>query len=315
MNNSIEFISLKAKQGDAFVIKWGGNNAMLIDGGMPSTLKQIEDTIENCDLKFIFVSHVDYDHIAGLIKLVEQPSFNMTNIEHYMNYPELALSPDDDTQVSFAHGENYATLLDKKGCKAISITDQDRISKFNVDIQVLTPNQTDLDKLLDDWNANRIIKDENIEYLKKQVSHGDIINKTSVSLLINIQELKFLMLADSHPQDIIDKLEDMGYGIDNPLNVDILKLSHHGSRHNTTVELLKRIKTENYYISTNGAKYDHPDEEIFECIIEAANFHNSKESNIFTNYEIESEIKLKVNSDYLSRINIIHQERIKYNAL
>lgn len=312
MTNYIEFTALKAKQGDAFVFRWEEKNAMLIDGGIPSTLKQIQQAIENYKLKFIFVTHVDYDHIGGLVRLVKLSSFDMSNIEHYMNYPELAITPDDDTQVGFAHGEDYATVLKNKGCKVIPISDKDRIKKFNITIEVLSPKQSDIELLSKDWNANRIIEDEKVTYNKRQQTHGDIINRTSVSLLINYSDKKFLMLADSHPDIITNKLVDMGYSELNPITVDLLKISHHGSKHNTTIELLKMIKTDNYYISTNGSRYNHPDKEVFDYILKATTFHNAEKPNIYTNYDLYNELRLKLDSNTLNNINITHKECLKY---
>ena len=40
---------------------------------------------------------------------------------------------------------------------------------------------------------------------------------------------------------------------------DAIKISHHGSRSNTSVTLLEIIDAPIYFISTNGQKHGHPD--------------------------------------------------------
>ncbi|MFT6910157.1 MAG: glyoxylase-like metal-dependent hydrolase (beta-lactamase superfamily II) [Oleiphilaceae bacterium] len=65
------FSSLKAKTGDAFVISWD-DNAILIDGGMPNTCGSILKKLVGKRLRAIFITHVDYDHIGGIIKLIRQ---------------------------------------------------------------------------------------------------------------------------------------------------------------------------------------------------------------------------------------------------
>ena len=63
---------------------------------------------------------------------------------------------------------------------------------------------------------------------------------------------KMVFLADSIPSHILDSLDSLGYNEDNPLEVGMLKVSHHGSKKNTSDELLKVIKTNRYIISSNG---------------------------------------------------------------
>ena len=40
--------------------------------------------------------------------------------------------------------------------------------------------------------------------------------------------------------------------------LDLVKVSHHGSRHNTSPDLAKRISAKTYVLSTDGSKHGHP---------------------------------------------------------
>ncbi len=92
-------------------------------------------------------------------------------------------------------------------------------------------------------------------------------NLSSISILIDYKDKKILLLGDSVPSDIVVSLVDLGYSKDTKLNLDILKVSHHGSKHNTSTELLEMIDCKKFLISTNGKKYQHPDKECLARII------------------------------------------------
>ena len=64
------------------------------------------------------------------------------------------------------------------------------------------------------------------------------------------------------------------------LKLDAFKLSHHGSKHNTSNELLKLITCENFLISTNGNRHSHPDEEAIARIIVS----NKRPKDLYFNY-------------------------------
>jgi beta-lactamase superfamily II metal-dependent hydrolase len=46
-----------------------------------------------------------------------------------------------------------------------------------------------------------------------------------------------------------------------PLMVDVLKLSHHGSRANLMTELLNVVQAKSYIVSTDNSRFQHPDDE------------------------------------------------------
>ena len=49
--------------------------------------------------------------------------------------------------------------------------------------------------------------------------------------------------------------------------VDVLKLSRHGSSHNTSTELIEKLKCKKYIFSTNGSIYYHPSQETIAWVI------------------------------------------------
>ena len=86
----------------------------------------------------------------------------------------------------------------------------------------------DLEKPLDKL-AKEIPPEPN---LKKD---NELANAASIAFILRCDNLSILMLGDSYPQNVERYLrEEKGYSEENPLVVDFVKVSHHGSRNNTS---------------------------------------------------------------------------------
>ena len=96
---------------------------------------------------------------------------------------------------------------------------------------------------------------------------AQVANAASIAIILRCDDLSILMLGDCYPHNVVDYLRHKGYSEDNPLKVDFVKVSHHGSRHNTSNELLDLIKCNRYIISTNGEKFGHPDRDAMAHIL------------------------------------------------
>ena len=64
---------------------------------------------------------------------------------------------------------------------------------------------------------------------------------------------------------------------DSKLKLDALKVSHHGSKGNTSPDLLKMFDCKRFLISTNGNTHFHPDQETIARIIK----YNGPKTEIF----------------------------------
>ena len=104
--------------------------------------------------------------------------------------------------------------------------------------------------------AQQIPKEPNLE------EDSELANAASIAFVLKCDGLSILMLGDSYPQSVEKYLRGVkGYSEENPLVVDFVKVSHHGSRNNTSNSLLDIIKCNKFLISTNGGKNgsSHPD--------------------------------------------------------
>ena len=128
------------------------------------------------------------------------------------------------------------------------------------------------------------------ELLKKPFDEDNTAtNGSSIAFILQVQSKKMLFLADAHPGLIFQSLNE--YQNEGIIIFDLIKVSHHGSFGNISRELLNKIDSERYLISTNGQKHGHPDKETIAYIItRKADFHKK----LYFNY-------ITANSKYFDR--------------
>ncbi|WP_393943740.1 ComEC/Rec2 family competence protein [Shewanella sp. S23-S33] len=286
--------SLKAMTGDSFVITWQGN-CVLIDGGMPNTYGEILRKVQGNNLRAIFITHVDYDHIGGAINLIKQADIDITNCAFFMNNPDLA-SNYNGTDVRYEHGDTLQKMLQKRGTDFLPITKNTApIEIEGLKIKPILPSLELCQKLCQNWDLSRVWDEAkgNYDYQKSQRNNGDILNKASVCLVIEYKNKKALFLGDSHAGDVKEALLES-----KELKFDLVKLSHHGSKHNTDADLLEIIECNDYIVATNSSRYEHPDPETMRLLSNRAK-QKGCIFNVYLNYPIEGLIRQRYKEKYL----------------
>jgi hypothetical protein len=95
-------------------------------------------------------------------------------------------------------------------------------------------------------------------------------NGSSIAFLAELEAAgkSALFLADAHPDVVCASLRRLlvARNLDT-LPVDAVKVSHHGSKANTTDELMSLVRSPRYLVSTNGGIFGHPDEEALQRIV------------------------------------------------
>ncbi len=271
-----------------------------VNGELYLEIDAIRKRGESIDL--LILTHIDNDHICGLLKwfeldnkaheLVKNVWFNSGKlIATYLNEPEnedlrVGLKIFSDSQTGVHEAIEYENYLIEKGIwdKKIIIQGQE-LEECGIKIQILSPNEAQLKRLLNeykdktgdpaytagkekDWDKNLkdFIEEEN-RYDYKFNQDTSVKNGSSISFILTLDNKRFLFLADSHPKGIVKQLKTFGYSKDNPLEVEVMKVSHHGSKANTNKELLEIIKTENYIISTDSSGHNHPNKRTLARIL------------------------------------------------
>lgn len=91
-------------------------------------------------------------------------------------------------------------------------------------------------------------------------------NGSSIALLAEYDGRTIVLGADAYAGVLVHSLERMSdQGV--ALKVDAFKVSHHGSRGNTSLELVKRVRCKHWLVSSNGKQFKHPDLESIARII------------------------------------------------
>ena len=120
---------------------------------------------------------------------------------------------------------------------------------------------------------------------------AEVANAASIAFILRCDNLSVLMLGDCYPHNVVAYLRKRGFSETKPLAVDYVKISHHGSMHNTSNELLDLIKCNHYIISTNGDKFGHPDREVFAHILCHPKRNIKEKVHIYFNSDIPSLLK------------------------
>jgi beta-lactamase superfamily II metal-dependent hydrolase len=311
----------------------GTTRNILIDGGPGNTyakpphalkneIEQIKERGESINL--LVITHIDDDHIGGIIKMFEYEEINLDIVKKvWFNSGELIsaffkqpIETDRDCHLTlksnpYASIEQGITLeksLTDMNCwdRRVIHSGCETVPFHGSIITILSPNEQGLKKLNEKWETevgevytagDHSDYEIPISELITRPFRGDnsTPNKSSISFLFEYLGKKILFLADSHPTVVKKSLNSLGYSTRNKLEVDMIKVSHHGSRRNISRGLLKIIKCKNYLISTNALMHGLPDKEAIARIIAA----NREKTCLYFNYDIGEEIFLPEDlSDY-----------------
>lgn len=325
---------MPASNGDSIIIRFGNNknnlSNILIDGGrgLPcfKALKSffIEVNNKKQDIDLVVTTHVDDDHINGILKIFQDKTINKKIIkdtwfnsgkllskffktEETGNSNEISISLLDSTDMSISQGISLEKYLNDLGIwskKILKSTDCYECS--GAIIRIVSPNINVLSQLNKKWELEisnntdmSFTSDYDIpieELLKNRyVEDKSMPNKSSIGFIFEYNNMSLLMLGDSHPSVVIESLRQLGYSEKNKLKVDLTKISHHGSKSNTSDELLNLVECNKFIISTDGSQHGLPNKECLARIIN----HVGSNAMFYFNYNIVDRIFKKSEIDKL----------------
>lgn len=93
-------------------------------------------------------------------------------------------------------------------------------------------------------------------------------NGSSIVLLLEYGRHRVLLSGDAYAQDLVEGFQSLGGR--KPLRLDAFKLPHHGSRENTTKELIESVDCPAFLFSTDGTQFYHPHTDAVACVIRSA---------------------------------------------
>lgn len=111
-----------------------------------------------------------------------------------------------------------------------------------------------------------------------------ITNRSSICFVIEEGKHKVLFLGDAVICDNGSLMEQLEKKYGKTYHFTAIKLPHHGSRYNVTVNFIKRYTADEYYFSTNSERFGHPDIDVIADIIYYTGEYNKK---LIFNYPLE----------------------------
>ncbi len=103
-------------------------------------------------------------------------------------------------------------------------------------------------------------------------------NGTSIAVLAEYKGKRMLLAADAFAPVLLASMARLD--ATRPLKLDAFKLAHHGSRNNTSIDLIKAVSCKNWIISSNGKQFEHPDPEAIARVVK----HGTRDQTLCFNY-------------------------------
>lgn len=113
-------------------------------------------------------------------------------------------------------------------------------------------------------------------------SDSSVANGSSIALLLAYGEKRLLLAADSFSEDIERSVRLIVGSEGAPLELNAVKLSHHGGRKNTSTDLLDAIACQRWLFSTDGSYYEHPSKETVARVLRHG--RQAGEPHLYFNY-------------------------------
>lgn len=317
---------LKADIGDAFIIEVAEGErtfTMVVDGGPRAslpTVKKAFESLEHVDL--MVLTHYDSDHIKGILEYLTTRPDQVSKIDKFwLNCPHIPVRL--GTKASAGEMKQLRDFFESIDSEENPIDWRDNVVQgFTYDspnglvhLEVITPtedakrlNEAFYDKELGRRKAScQIAKrvqedfDTELKVLAESDPRGkyQVVNNSSISFLMTINtedKQHILMLGDVMSDDVYTYLSKT-YSKDEKLELDALKVPHHGSRFNLTSQLLEIIDCSKYLISTAGGAevaddktplYNHPDRVTIAKILLHEGRDLSKKISLYFNYALDS---------------------------
>jgi hypothetical protein len=307
---------LPAAFGDSILIEYGKPGAtrrILIDAGLKKTFSDVlEPRLRELGipvaLELLVVTHIDRDHICGIVPLLKSQPPLVTATDIWFN-GRRHLEPD---KLGVADGEVLGELLWKRraqqgwnaafgasGMQAVYVPDSNPLPTRTLPggavLTLLSPYKTALEKLASAWDDE--LGKWDVEPVDPTVPtpKDDILGKRPPLRSLDadiIDELLEVKLEEDKTKpngsSIAFLFEYDGkrilFGADahpsqlvrsldrystDRVELDAFKLSHHGSMNNISKPLLDKIKCSRFLVSSDGSSYGHPNPETLAQIVAA----------------------------------------------
>ena len=306
--------ALEARHGDALLLHWGPPtqpNLIVIDGGPPGVwarslsvrLEELREARETpLPIAAVMVSHVDDDHIRGLLDMTDKmerradqgkpPLYRIDSIwfntfDDIVGNVEIAAFTSPGIAPEGAEGAAAVvasvgqgrTLRDRAARLGLAVNRGRRLVRsgdsFDMGgglvFQVLGPSRTRLEEFQAAWDAEVEARGWAASSRAAEVAaylDDSPWNLASTVVLAKLGTKRMLLTGDARGDDILRGLDEAGLLAANGIQVDLLKVPHHGSDRNVETEFFRRVRAKHYVISGDG-EHGNPEIATLRMIVDA----------------------------------------------
>lgn len=303
---------LPGREGDCLILTYGDGprlRRIMIDTGRKSTYRGIKKLLGSLpvaerDFELLIVSHVDRDHIEGVLEMLSDPAVPIRFRDVWFNgYQHLH----DSGIESFGpiQGERLSEILlapgrkwnARFGGKSVELKRVHKPIKLTggLTLRLLSPDRDAMEALIPEWEreckkagliAGAAASPDgagapagfeafggaiNVEALAAAEFTPDPSkpNATSIAVLAGFADRQVVLAADGGAERLAKSLAPLPKNESGRVPLAAFKLPHHGSRYNLSPELLALVDCRRFLISSNGTFFDHPQPETIARILKA----------------------------------------------
>lgn len=303
-----EVIIINVKDADAIVINYHDGRrwwTAVVDAGNVGDANKVKTYIKHkennkCIIDYAFCTHPDKDHKGGFFDLLSDAHVEICNF--YIRRPDI-LMRNDDRRLQYDSGElenaaksvyNHPTdssrnLIDEAIKYSYLVEPTLGLDVVGMPLMVIGPRPNffknacyqmaiNFAELVDETGAENYAEDElpteeEAKSVMDEVKEESATNKSSLILLFHPDDQNFLLAGDACSATLKDAVED------NPqiVPVSVLKVPHHGSKHNLTTEVIDMLRPSSAVISAKGSK-KHPNRAVVHFLSKHCNVYSTSKS-------------------------------------
>lgn len=301
---------LPAREGDCLWIEYGPEDnphRILIDGGRQSaydalSLRFAALPAMQREFELLVCTHVDADHIEGLLKLVDDPALAVSFKDVWFNGYDHLHRPDGTERYGARQGERLSSGILRRrwtwngafSGRSVVVPDTGDLPCAKLAggmiLTLLSPTWDGLGKMEPVWRREcerhglvpgveaeeelplgierfGALNAARVEELARSRFKADQskANATSIAFIASYKGHSILLTGDAHV-DVINAGLDR-YAQEKPIRFDAIKLSHHGSQGTLSKEFVARVSCGTFLISTDGSRHGHPDREAIARLV------------------------------------------------
>lgn len=278
---------------------------LVIDAGPAETIPTVVPELERRiaalpgredKVELLLVTHIDADHIQGVVALLSDarrvPVFRDIWFNGYEHHHPEVLGGIDAEMVTGSlkqHPDHWNRAF--RG-DAVMIPDAGPLPNAELEggmrLTVLAPDRAAMAKLLPEWEeacrkagvapggGAPIVRKSFIREgllggfepdalaAAKFSADASAPNGAGIAVIAEHDGKRVLLLGDSNARPVLKALDRLE---PRPHRFAAVKIAHHGSRRNTDLEFARAVQAKKWLVSTDGAKFGHPDPEAIARII------------------------------------------------